>query len=252
MESAFNLFRMPPVWKSFYCAVYPGGDPNKWVYVAITTVPMGWVGAVDFIQHIARRLVFNIAGVTRASEVSSAGSFPSHPPYSLVCMDGLDVVCSSNAPANGTLRLFLTFVLHVLASSFCSTLGNGWSGRPLHPFSAQSLPRGTKGQSLVSLWCVSLSVVHVSFATQCGPVHFRSWRLPSSVLCLSGRTQQTGTEKAWIHRGRAMQRFSWRLSALGGGIASLLVHSGFDPRVFFFISFPHVSHASVGRLGLGR
>ena len=85
VESAFNLFRMPPVWKSFFayskkvpCPVYSGGDPNKWVCVSITTVPMGWVGAVDLIQHIARRLVFNIAGVPRASEVSSAGSFPPH------------------------------------------------------------------------------------------------------------------------------------------------------------------------------
>ena len=43
--------------------------------VAITTVPMGWVGAVDLAQRIARRLVFNIAGIPRASEVSSAGSF---------------------------------------------------------------------------------------------------------------------------------------------------------------------------------
>ena len=68
-------------------------------HVAITTVPMGCVGAVDLIQHIARRLVFNIAGVPRASEVSSAGSFPPQPPYSLVCMDGLDVVSSSNALA---------------------------------------------------------------------------------------------------------------------------------------------------------
>ena len=109
VESTFNLFRMPPVWKSFFafakkvpCSVFPGGDPQKWVNVAITTVPVGWVGAVDLIQHIARRLVFNITRVPRASEVSSAGSVPSHLPYSLVCMDGLDVVSSSNAPANGT------------------------------------------------------------------------------------------------------------------------------------------------------
>ena len=64
--------------------MYPGGDTKKWVYVAITTVPMGWVGAVDLIQHFARRLVFNIAEVPRASEVSSAGLFgwsgrPLHP-----------------------------------------------------------------------------------------------------------------------------------------------------------------------------
>ena len=51
--------------------------------------------AVDLIQHIAGRLVFNIVGV----EVSAAGFFPPHPPNGLVCMDGLDVVSSSNAPA---------------------------------------------------------------------------------------------------------------------------------------------------------
>ena len=57
MESAFNLFRMPRVWRSFFafakkvpCSLYPSGDPNKWVYVAITTVPTGWVGAVDLTQ----------------------------------------------------------------------------------------------------------------------------------------------------------------------------------------------------------
>ena len=48
LDGGFNSFRMPPVWNSFFafankvpCSVYPGGDPDKWVYVAITTVPMG-------------------------------------------------------------------------------------------------------------------------------------------------------------------------------------------------------------------
>ena len=72
MECAFNLFRMPPVWKSFFafakkvpCSVCPGGDPNKWAHVAITTVPMGWVGAVDLIQHIARRPTAWFAWIAR-------------------------------------------------------------------------------------------------------------------------------------------------------------------------------------------
>ena len=103
MESAFNLFRMLPVWKSFFafakkvpCSVYPGGNPDKWVYVAITTVPMGWVGAVDLIEHIARRKVGSQrshADVLRAL---------SHRPslHSVVCMDGLDVVSSSNVSSN--------------------------------------------------------------------------------------------------------------------------------------------------------
>ena len=152
-------------------------------------------------------------------------------------------------------RLFLAFVLHVLASSFCSTLGNGWSGRPLHPFSAQSLPR--TGQRpvlgvhhLVHLVCVAFSGPRLPCNTVRACV--LSQLVFAVLCCLSfGKAQQTGTEKAWIHRGRAMQRFSWRLSALGGGIASLLVHSGFDPTVFLFISLPHVSHASVGRLENG-
>ena len=63
---------------------------------------MVWVGAVDLTQQIARRLVFNIAGVPRASEVSSTGSFPSHRPYGLFYVDGMDVISSLNAPANGT------------------------------------------------------------------------------------------------------------------------------------------------------
>ena len=81
MKSAFNLFRKA-TWKNFFvfvrvpCAVRPSGDPNKWVFVVITTVPMCWVGRMDVIQHIARRPVFNLFEVPRASEVSSLGPLP--------------------------------------------------------------------------------------------------------------------------------------------------------------------------------
>ena len=99
MESAFNLFRMPVAWRGAFAyskpvpeSACPGGDPHKRMYVAITTVPMGWVGAVDLIQHIARRLVFKIAKVPAGTEVQPKGLFPSEGPYSLVYMDGVDVV----------------------------------------------------------------------------------------------------------------------------------------------------------------
>ena len=99
MVSAFNLFRMPVPWRGAFtyakqvpASVCPGGDPNTMVYLAITTVPMGWVGAVDVIQHVARNIVFKLARVPSTTEVRPRGLFPDHGPYSLVCMDGIDIV----------------------------------------------------------------------------------------------------------------------------------------------------------------
>ena len=113
------------------CSVHTDGDPNEWVSCDYHRCPM----AVVLIQHIARCLVLNIAGPACLDRV-----FPLHPLHSLIWMNGLDVVGSSNVPDNHTPSLFLAFVLHVMASSFCSTLGNWWSGRPLHPVSARSQP----------------------------------------------------------------------------------------------------------------
>ena len=149
---------MPPPWTSFFCSVYPDGHPDQWVHVAITTVPLRWVGAV----------LLNIAGVPRASAVS--GLFPT-PPLGW---------------------LFLAFVLHVLAS-FRSTLGN-WvvraSSAPI--LTAEFAVHRTKASPWYSpsLSLLCRSVVRVCFATSCGPVYLRRWRSPSSILCLSGRAQQ--------------------------------------------------------------
>ena len=116
--------------------------------------PFPWSRSARWsLLNIARCLVFNIAGVARASAVSSAGSFPLHPLHSLIWMSGLDVVGSSNVPANDTPSFVLAFVLHVLASSLCSTLGNGWSGRPPHPFPARSQPcTGQRPHASVGSW----------------------------------------------------------------------------------------------------
>ena len=65
--------------------------------------PFPWSRSARWsLLNIARCLVFNIAGVARASAVSSAGSFPLHPLHSLIWMSGLDVVGSSNVPAIDT------------------------------------------------------------------------------------------------------------------------------------------------------
>ena len=99
MVSAINLFRMPVPWRGAFtyakqvpASVCPGGDPNTMVYLAITTVPTGWVGAIDVIQHVARNIVFKLAPVPSTTEVRPRCLFPDHGPYSLVCMDGIDIV----------------------------------------------------------------------------------------------------------------------------------------------------------------
>ena len=152
---------------------------------------MGWVGAVDLNQLIATRLVFNIAGVPRASEVSLVGSFfPPHPPHSLACMDGLDVVSSSNAPANDTpsfihrfrlacdrLKLPLHVGKRVVRASSAPILDAELDG-------AQGILRHArdKGPVLgVHHFCPSWVVLSA--------VYLRSWLSPSSVLYLSGSVQ---------------------------------------------------------------
>ena len=69
MESCFNLFAVPDRWLGYFAfvrqvpaSVY-GGDPSSLVYVAMKCVPMGWVGAVDVMQAVARRLILKTAEV---------------------------------------------------------------------------------------------------------------------------------------------------------------------------------------------
>ena len=95
-------------------------------------------------------------------------------------------------------RFLFAFVLHVLASSFRSTLRNGWSG-VLCTHSERGVCRArVKGQSLVftilgpRLLCVIVRACVLSL-------------VPFTVLCSlsfeKGTARlQTGTLKAWIHR----------------------------------------------------
>ena len=140
MESAFNLFRMPPDWKSFFalakkapCSVYPGRDPNKsqlfpWVglarWTSFNTLPDAWCSTSQgsrVLRKCHRRAL----------------SRPILPTAWFAWMAWMWLVRQTLQPTVRP-RLSIAFVLHVIASSFHSTLGNGWSGRPLHPFSARS------------------------------------------------------------------------------------------------------------------
>ena len=223
MESAFNLFRMPPVWKSFFAVAkkspllsVPRWRPRQMGLCgqAITTVPMGWVGAVDLTQLLSDAWCSTSQSFPRASEVSSAGSFPSHPPYNLVCVDGLDVVSSSNAPANGAhsfinhfrpacdrLKLPLHAGKRVITASFAPILGAeldvAHGIRPVlgvHNF----VPLG------------SCSVVRACLATLCGPVFLRY--SSSSRKCTVRFWKGTQKTRSFQGRPRSLSSsspFSW-------------------------------------------
>ena len=151
MVSAFNLFRMPVPWRGAFtyakqvpASVCPGGDPNTMVHLAITTVPMGWVGAVDVIHHVARNIVFKLARVPSTTEVRPRGLFPDHGPYSLVCMDGIDIVSrvrqagtrrdGTSATRRGENSLAERFQeVDQRWASRC-TRGKGWSELRVAPF----------------------------------------------------------------------------------------------------------------------
>ena len=52
---------------------------------------MGWLGAVDLIQRVARELVFGMAGLPRDSELLRSRGLPARD-TTVVCMDGVDCI----------------------------------------------------------------------------------------------------------------------------------------------------------------
>ena len=73
--SCFNLFKMLDSWAGYFTFEKPvsksafGGDPNEVSYVYMRAVPMGWLGAVDVMQSMARRLVFDTCRVPPEAEL---------------------------------------------------------------------------------------------------------------------------------------------------------------------------------------
>ena len=75
MLSCLNLFKMPGSWAGFFAfekhvpsAVF-GKGTHKVSYVYMRAVSMGWLGAVDVMQAMARRLFFNDCGVSPSTEL---------------------------------------------------------------------------------------------------------------------------------------------------------------------------------------
>ena len=68
-----------------------GKDANNLVYVYMRAAPMGWLGAVDIMQAMARRLIFKDCGVPPSTELRKGGNFPEGD-VSIVCMGGFDFI----------------------------------------------------------------------------------------------------------------------------------------------------------------
>eukprot|EP00438_Fugacium_kawagutii_P025124 Skav230797 [mRNA] locus=scaffold312:158893:163833:+ [translate_table: standard] len=82
MSSAFNLFQMPEGWRGLFvyekqvparCLGLEGEQPT---YVALRTVPMGWLSAVGVVQAAVRHLAFDIAKLPGSTEVRKWQEMP--------------------------------------------------------------------------------------------------------------------------------------------------------------------------------
>ncbi|CAK0791571.1 unnamed protein product, partial [Prorocentrum cordatum] len=104
-EGCFNIFYLPPAWRGFFCfekrvpRSVMGGDPNSMMYVSIATVPMGWAGAVDLMQVVIRKLVFEEAEISPSTEFRKDLPLPQGPAHSLACLDGFDFLQKVNRQA---------------------------------------------------------------------------------------------------------------------------------------------------------
>ena len=73
---------------------------------------MGWLGAVDVMQAMARRLIFEDCGVPPSTELRKDSNLPEGD-VSVVCMDGLILLgelkswatCSMCLPGKGPMKL---------------------------------------------------------------------------------------------------------------------------------------------------
>ena len=110
LESCFNIYRTSEKWPSFFTFAKQvaqsalGGDPNKLVWVGLTTVPMGCSWSVDVAQALLRRLVFDRADVSPDSELNRNKLIPEGP-ISICHLDGFDYVQRARTAMTGTAKL---------------------------------------------------------------------------------------------------------------------------------------------------
>eukprot|EP00435_Cladocopium_sp_Y103_P044150 s460_g12.t1 len=96
--SAFNLFSVPDCWCPFFAyskkvdgAAFGRPDLGQ-VRPALRVVPMGWRSSVTLIQAAVRRIVFDLAGVPRATSVEKGAPLPAGKHFTVVYLDNFDEV----------------------------------------------------------------------------------------------------------------------------------------------------------------
>ena len=94
--SAFNLVGLPDSWTPCFTfglqlpACVHGEDVMD--YVGFRAIPMGWMGTVELLQDVARRLVFRTARVPAGSELLPRGPLPVAEPISVTCLDDCNFI----------------------------------------------------------------------------------------------------------------------------------------------------------------
>ena len=95
LQSAFNLFEMPLGWRGLFCYekkvrgdILGLASPEP-VYVALRTVPMGWVSAVGVVQAAIRHLAFGVAGIQTEGELQKEKDMPPGDKF-LLYLDSVD------------------------------------------------------------------------------------------------------------------------------------------------------------------
>eukprot|EP00438_Fugacium_kawagutii_P012793 Skav211673 [mRNA] locus=scaffold216:126980:131499:+ [translate_table: standard] len=98
LQSAFNLFSIPPQWYGFFAYSKKvdqsafGLPAGKMVRPCLSVVPMGWHSAVALVQEAVRELVFNRAGVPRVLSVEKSKPLPASKTLAVVYLDNFDEI----------------------------------------------------------------------------------------------------------------------------------------------------------------
>ena len=95
MASAFNLFEMPVGWRGLFVyekkvpAHVLGLQGDKPTFVALRTIPMGWLSAVGIVQEAVRYLAFDLAKLPPEGEVLKWKELPEGQRF-LLYLDSVD------------------------------------------------------------------------------------------------------------------------------------------------------------------
>ena len=95
LQSAFNLFEMPIGWRGLFCyekqvdGKVLGQEEGVMTYVALRTVPMGWLSAVGVVQAAIRSLAFDFAELPQEKEVQKWKTIPEGDKF-LLYLDSCD------------------------------------------------------------------------------------------------------------------------------------------------------------------